>query len=115
MNSNETLAVEKVTNIETKQAQAQCEFKITCQLRGSPIEITGQGRAQDLKIIVDRLFDLGAEPPQAASKAPQAASSAAGAPICPAHGTPMKASRKPGSYFCPRQAEDGSGYCPHKA
>jgi hypothetical protein len=110
--NNGTLAVEKVTNIETKQAQAQCEFKITCQLRGFPIEITGSGRAQDLKIIVDRLFDLGAEPPTTKASEP---TKAAGIPTCPTHGTPMKASRKPGSYFCPRQAEDGSGYCPHKA
>src|SRR5262245_19744797 len=58
-----TLKVAQITPIDSKQPQAQCEFKIQATLRGFPIEITGSGRAADLMIIVDRLFDLGAEPP----------------------------------------------------
>lgn len=103
----------KVTNIADKQAQAApaCRFKITCVVSGFPVELEGEGRAGDLKLIVDRLLSIGAEPPTSARPEPTKSN---GAPLCPAHGTPMKASRKPGTYFCPRQAEDG-GYCPHKA
>ena len=31
------------------------------------------------------------------------------APICPIHNVPMKVSKKPGSYFCPKK--DGDNYC----
>ena len=103
-----------VTNIESKQAQPACRFTIQATLKGFPITIEGEGRAGDLKLIVERLLLAGAEPPQSAPvSTPEPAKKSA--PLCPDHGTPMKASRKPGSYFCPRQAEDGGGYCPHKA
>jgi hypothetical protein len=105
-----TNGTSNVTAIESKQPQPTCKFSITCTLEGFPVQIEGEGRAGDLKIIVDRLKAIGACPPQAAP----AETAKKAAPLCPAHGTPMKASRKPGSYFCPRQADDG-GYCPHKA
>lgn len=35
-----------------------------------------------------------------------------GVPNCPTHGTPMKESRKPGTYFCPKKV--GEGYCDQK-
>src|SRR5262245_43252944 len=108
MNNNGTLAIEKVTNIETKQAAAQCEFKIACTLRGFPIEISGSGRAADLKIIVDRLFDMGAEPPSAQKPEPAKQS---GTPTCPVHNTPMKQGRH--GYFCPKKV--GDGYCKETA
>src|SRR5215475_14242387 len=103
-----------VTPIESKQAQSTCRFTIQASLRGFPITIEGEGRAGDLKIIVDRLFDLGAEPPaaQVAPAAPEPTKKSA--PLCPAHGTPMKASRKPGSFFCPRRTDDGD-FCQEKA
>lgn len=93
-----------VTPIESKQPQAQCEFKIQATLRGFPIEITGSGRAGDLKIIIDRLFDLGAEPPNARPEPTKT-----DIPACPEHGT-SKPSKKPGSYYCPKSLPDG-GYC----
>jgi len=102
-----------ITPIDSARPQPQCRFTINAVLRGFPITIEGEGRAGDLKIIIERLIDSGAEPPQVASG--QNVQKQNGAPLCPAHNSPMKASRKPGSYFCPRQAEDGSGYCPHKA
>src|SRR5262245_63632938 len=95
-----------VTPIESRQPQPSCRFTIQAALRGFPITIEGEGRAADLKIICDRLLDLGAEPPQAASKA----SNAAGAPLCPVHNAPMKPSRKPGKFYCAKKAEDGE-YC----
>jgi hypothetical protein len=112
MNPNPT---SNVTPIESKQPQPQARFHITCVLDGFPIVLEGEGRAGDLRIIIDRLLAIGAQPPQVQTPAPaRAAAEKKAAPICPDHGTPMKASRKPGTWFCPRQADDG-GYCPHKA
>lgn len=99
-----TNTASNVTPIESKQLQAQCEFKITCMLRGYPVEITGQGRASDLKIVVDRLFDLGACPPQVSTPEP---TKPAGVPTCPVHGSKMKEGRR--GFFCPRKV--GDGYC----
>lgn len=115
MNDGTLKVAAPVTPIESKQPQAQAKFTITATLDGFPIVIEGEGRAGDLKVIIDRLKAIGAEPPAA-----QASTSVAGeptkktAPICPDHGTPMKASRKPGTYFCPRRTDDGD-FCPHKA
>jgi len=104
-----------VANITDKQPAAQCEFRIQCMLRGFPIEITGSGRAQDLKIIVDRLFDLGAEPPNLSPIGGKSEpTKAAGLPTCPIHNAPMKPSQKPGSFFCPKKNDDGS-HCRQKA
>src|SRR5262245_32302591 len=112
-----TQQTSNVTPIDVKQQQqqAQCEFVIHVTMRGFPVEIKGSGRAADLKIIIDRLLDAGAEPPTISPVSDMAPSKPAGPPLCPVHHSPMKASRKPGSFFCPRQAEDGSGYCPHKS
>jgi len=105
-----------VTPIESKQPAPACRFTITATLRGFPIMIEGEGRAGDLKIIVDRLLAAGAEPPASQAATPaQTEPAKKAAPLCSIHRTPMKASRKPGSFFCPRQTEDGSGYCPEKA
>jgi hypothetical protein len=101
-----------VTPITDKQPQPACKFTITAMVSGFPVEISGEGRAGDLKLIIDRLLSIGAEPPQSSQPAIIAPTKAA--PLCPAHGMPMKASRKPGSWFCPRQTDEG-GYCPHKA
>jgi hypothetical protein len=104
-----------VTPIESKQPQPQAKFTITASLDGFPIVIEGEGRAGDLKIIIDRLKSIGAEPPVAQSSTPaQAEPTKKAAPLCPVHSTPMKASRKPGSFFCPRRTDDGD-YCPEKA
>jgi hypothetical protein len=93
-----------VTPIESKQPQAQCRFTINATLRGFPITIEGEGRAGDLKVIVDRLFDLGVEPPTSAKPEP---TKATGAPTCPVHGSKMKEGRR--SFFCPKKV--GDGYC----
>jgi hypothetical protein len=104
-----------VTHITDKQPAPACRFTITVSLSGFPVVIEGEGRAGDLKIIIDRLKAIGAEPP--AAQVPTSATSEPtkkSAPPCPVHRTPMKASRKPGSWFCPRQTDDG-GYCDEKA
>lgn len=112
MNDTSTLTVPKVTGIADKQPQPQCRFSITACLDGFPIEIQGEGKAGDLKTIVDRLKAIGAMPPTA--QAASTASNAAGAPLCPVHNSPMKPSRKPGRFYCSKKAEDGE-YCRENA
>jgi hypothetical protein len=99
---------------QLKPAPSGAKFIITASIDGFPIQIEFEGGADSLRSLVSRLKAIGAEPPQVAP-VQKAEPEKKAAPLCPDHGTPMKASRKPGSYFCPRQAEDGSGYCPHKA
>src|SRR5262245_46439721 len=94
-----------VTPIESKQPQPSCRFTISATLCGFPIVIEGEGRAADLKLIVDRLLAAGAEPPQLAQAHTEPTKKSA--PLCPTHGTPMKPSRKPGAFFCPRRTDDG--------
>jgi hypothetical protein len=111
MNSNTS----NVTNIESKQAQPACRFSINCTLSGFPATIEGEGRAGDLKIIIDRLKTIGAEPPHLSANLREGApTKPAGAPTCPIHNSPMKASQKPGTHFCPKRNAEGS-YCTHKA
>ncbi len=86
-------------------------FIITAELDGFPVVAEVEGKADGLKAMVERMKAIGAVPPQ---KAAVTDAKPNGAPVCPVHHTPMKASRKPGSYFCPRQTDDGA-YCPHKA
>jgi len=86
-------------------------FTISAELDGFPVTIEIEGKADGLKAIIDRLKAIGAAPPQKAATAP---AKPAGTPVCPIHHTPMKASRKPGSYFCPKRTDDGN-YCPEKA
>ena len=106
-----TNQISHVTPIESKQPAPSAKFTITATLDGFPIVLEGEGRAGDLRLIIDRLKSIGAEPPHApATTEPMRKTT----PICPIHNTPMKASRKPGSFFCPRRTEDGS-FCPEKA
>jgi hypothetical protein len=106
-----TNTISNVTPISDKQPAPACRFTIQATLRGFPITIEGEGRAGDLKLIVERLLATGAEPPQVAKPEP---TKTAGVPVCPDHNTPMKPSRKPGAFFCPRRTDDGD-FCPHKA
>jgi len=106
-----------MSEANAKQIQAAAaatkpaRFTITAELDGFPVSVETEGKADSLRAIVDRLKAIGAIPPQ---KAAIVSAKPAGAPVCPVHNTPMKASRKPGSYFCPRQTETGE-YCPRKA
>jgi hypothetical protein len=102
----------KVTPITATQPQSSAKFSITATIDGFPIQVEVEGKADSLRAMIDRLKAIGAEPPQLAPARTEPAKKSA--PLCPDHGTPMKPSRKPGTYFCPRQADEG-GYCPHKA
>jgi hypothetical protein len=102
-----------VAQITDKQPQPACKFTITAMVSGFPVEISGEGRAGDLKLIIDRLLSIGAQPPQIAPAQPEP-TKPAGVPTCPIHSAPMKPSQKPGAFFCPKKNDDGS-YCRHKA
>jgi hypothetical protein len=104
-----------VTPIESKQSAPPAKFIVGAVLEGFPVQVEVEGKAGDLRALVDRLKAIGAEPPAVQAQEPaQSEPTKKTAPLCPDHGTPMKASRKPGTYFCPRRTEDGD-YCPHKA
>ena len=104
----------KVTPIESKLPQPAAKFTVTASIDGFPISVECEGRADDLRALVVRLKAIGAEPP-AAQVAPAASEpTKKAAPLCPAHGTPMKTSRKPGTFYCPRRTDDGD-YCQEKA
>lgn len=105
-----------VTPIESKQpAPAGAKFTIMASIDGFPVSVEVEGKADVLRAMIDRLKAIGGQPPVAQASTPAAGDPAKkAAPTCPDHGTPMKASRKPGSFFCPRRTDDGD-FCPHKA
>jgi hypothetical protein len=107
--SDETL---KISKIEDHRPAAVATHTITYTLDGFQITSVIE-TAAPIRQIVDKLKSIGAEPPLQNLQKPEPTKTA-GAPLCPTHGTAMKASRKPGSYFCPRRGDDGD-YCPHKA
>jgi len=101
------MANSNVTPITEKQPAPAAKFTIQATIGGFPVTIEGEGRAGDLRAIVDRLKAIGAEPP-AAQVAPAAPSSSSTPPLCPVHHSEMKSGKR--GWFCPRKVEDG-GYC----
>lgn len=99
--------------IQPVAAIKPAHFTISVELDGFPVTVEADGKAENLRAIVDRLKAIGATPPAKAASAP-ASAKPAGVPVCPVHNAPMKASRKPGSYFCSKRTNDGD-YCPEKA
>jgi hypothetical protein len=99
-------------SIESKQPALLAKFIVGATQDGFPVQVEVEGKASDLRALVDRLKVIGAQPPVA--QAVQGEPTKKTAPICPDHATPMKASRKPGAFFCPRRTDDGD-YRPHKA
>ena len=94
-----------VTPIESKQPQPSCEFKVSVLLDGFPIEISGSGRADDLRALVGRLKAIGATPP--AGFESQRVTQTDDAPVCEFHGKMRKGNH---GWFCPKKMGDGS-YC----
>lgn len=92
-----------VADITDKQPTPAARFTVTCQLDGFPVEVSIEGKADNLRAMIERLKAIGAEPPAAQAEMKPVKQ----LPLCPAHGTPMKPSRKPGSYFCPRRDDMG--------
>ena len=82
-------------------------FSISFELDGFPVVAEIEGKADSLKAMVERMKAIGAVPPQ---KVTVTDAKQNGAPVCPVHHTPMKASRKPGKFYCAKKADDGE-YC----
>jgi hypothetical protein len=98
-----------VTPIESKQPAPAARFTITASIDGFPVSIEVEGKASDLRALVDRLKAIGAMPPAIQASTP-AASAPGAVPRCPVHNAPMKPSRKPGKFYCAKKADDGE-YC----
>lgn len=96
-----------VTPITDKQAAPAARFTITAVVDGFPVSIEVEGKASDLRALVDRLKAIGAEPPVQTSARPAEPTKPAGAPICPVHGSKMKEGRR--GWFCPKKV--GDDYC----
>ena len=109
-----------MSNVATMPQQQQqpaapspVKFTITAEIDGFAVTIEGEGRADQLRGVIDRLKQIGASPVSnaaaAASPSPSPAQQS-GPPLCPVHGKPMKPSRKPGTFYCTSRNADGS-YC----
>lgn len=95
-----------VANITDKQPAPAARFIVGAQIDGFPVQVEVEGKASDLRALVDRLKAIGAEPPQTIQQVRQTSD----IPRCPIHNAPMKPSRKPGKFYCAKKAEDGE-YC----
>jgi hypothetical protein len=89
---------------ERSQPVPPCHFTITCMIGGFPVQLEGDGRAADLKLIIERLQLIGAEPPVAKAEPTKGEKST---PLCPVHGSKMKEGRR--GFFCPKKV--GDDYC----
>ena len=95
-----------VTPITDKQPQPACKFEINAIIDGFPVAISGEGKASDLKLIVDKLKSIGATPP--ANLATQVAKSSAAETECPDHGRAKPS--KFGGLYCTASLPSG-GHC----
>ncbi len=83
-------------------------FKVHVQAHGFAGDlIISSTTVNDLVKSIKLLGHAGIEPTTAASQ------SAGSPPVCPVHQRPMKASKRPGSFFC--TAKVGEGYCEERA
>jgi hypothetical protein len=96
--------------VQMPVVSTSAQFRVTAVVDGFLVEVEMSGKASDLRTLLDKLKQLGAQPPAQTTSIGNKSS----APICPHHQKPMKASRKPGSWFCPHRMENGE-YCPEKA
>src|SRR5215831_13566275 len=95
---NQPMNNANVTPIESKQTATPAKFTVSAVIDGFPVQVEVEGRADAVKILIDKLKAIGAEPPQKPEP-----TKAAGVPTCPVHGSQMKPGRKPGSYLCPKK------------
>ena|SRR5215475_10027349 len=96
-----------MTNIETvtDKLAPSAKFTITLQLEGFPVAVEVAGGADKLLAVIDRLRDIGAEPPTASRKLTGTDAKSEDAPSCSIHGKMKKGAH---GYFCPRKLDDGS-------
>lgn len=101
-----------ITTIESRQpAPSGAKFIIAASVDGFPVSVEVEGKADTLRAMIDRLKAIGAEPPNLSAIAEKSRpTKPEGPPLCPIHHKPMKASQKPGKFYCPRRSDDGE-YC----
>jgi hypothetical protein len=101
--------------LEMPKAQpAPSHFKVTALVDGFYTALEFDGDVHRLRAVIDGLKKIGATPTAPPANKPGATQAApAGPPRCNLHNKQMKASRKPGSWFCPARLADGS-YCDQK-
>ncbi|NOT60337.1 MAG: hypothetical protein HOP19_08950 [Acidobacteria bacterium] len=90
---------------------APTKFVIQAEYQGFPVVVECTGKADILKSTIDRLMSIGATPPAQRTTTASAATAgdSSAPPKCRIHHVPMKPSRKPGNFFCPKK--DGQHYC----
>jgi hypothetical protein len=89
--------------ITDKQPAPAAKFIISVMIDNFPVTLEFEGRADNLRAMIDRLKAIGATPPEAAKSS--VGISTDDAPICEFHGK-----MKQGNYgwFCPKKMGDGS-------
>src|SRR5262245_8244814 len=75
-----------VTPIESKQpAPATAKFTIAASVDGFAVSIEVEGKADNLRAMIDRLKAIGTEPPAAAPAAQSEPMKKTAPPVCPDH------------------------------
>lgn len=87
-------------------------FTINGELDGFPFAVSFRGKADVLKATVAKLKAAGATPPRVIVPTSASESATDAPPLCPVHKAKMKASKKPGVWFCPKR--EGDDYCSEK-
>lgn len=109
MKPDDLFGIKTIEDVMTALGETLCEYSGRIET-----EAEFDARiADNLRAMIDRLKAIGAEPPQP-SMPGQPEPTKKSAPICPTHNKPMKASQKPGTFYCPRRDDDGD-YCGEKA
>lgn len=102
------------STIQTNTVTKPSKHVVHSVLDGFPVTTTVYGKAEMLTGLIQKLKAIGAQPPAQPAVPTPAKAEADGPPICPIHHTPMKASAKPGGFFCSKKAK-GGGYCDQTA
>jgi hypothetical protein len=97
-----------VVELKPQTQSTLTKFKVTALVDGYYVALEFEGDIHRLRAAIDGLKKIGATPTEQKDvKAPS------GKPKCPVHHSPMKESRNPGSFYCPRKDEYGE-YCYQK-
>ena len=108
--SDGTLKVAKIEDHRPVTAAPAVRFRINATLSGFPVELEGEtANAHNLKALVAKLREIGAEPPQENIKSGDATTDSA--PVCRVHKSKLREGRH--GYFCPKKV--GDGYCKETA
>jgi len=103
-----------VTSIDSKQQQQQARFSITATIDGFPVQVEVEGKAENLRAMIERLRAIGATPPAQQSQpvtAEPTKTADDAPPVCEYHGAMRRGNH---GYFCPKRMGNGE-YCKSRA